>query len=192
MNDSFKVVLMGESSVGKTALAIRFSRKSFNEYNDATVGASFSRFEYNGINIRLWDTAGQERYLSLCQLYYRDADVILLVFDVYELNSLKRAEYYINKINSENKDDYFIVIVGNKMDLIKNETTLDLIKKKVQDELLDKFNNLQCIFVSAKTNENIENLLDIIKVHCNSIKKKYKKNLLLFDQNNNLYSRCEC
>ncbi len=161
-----KVVLLGEASVGKTSIAKRFVQNDFKEHYESTIGAAYSRITYNNVQLDIWDTAGQERFLSLAPIYYRGANIIMLVFDLNNLDTLGRLDYYLEKIKTEVKDDYHCIIVGTKKDLIHNNVRLNKIKKVVMDRF-EKYkssikNELIFKFVSSKTNENIDDLKDTI------------------------------
>src|SRR4029079_9407671 len=116
--DHIKLTFLGESATGKTSIARRLVHNKFSESYDNTIGASFMLFKFNDLIYDIWDTAGQERYLSLVQLYYRDTDIFLLVFDVTQLTTLDRLTYYMEKIIQDVTTNYRILIIGNKIDLI--------------------------------------------------------------------------
>ncbi|CAL6089030.1 Rab1a [Hexamita inflata] len=116
-----KIVVLGEASVGKTSILHRYV--TGNEYTCpvSTINASFfkKKLTVNNIhlNIQLWDTAGQEKFNSITPMYYRNADIILIVFAVDCIHSFERAVNQVNEVRSKlNKP--FIVLLGNKSDLI--------------------------------------------------------------------------
>lgn len=168
---NLKLVLLGESSVGKTSIVSRFTTGNFNKSN-ATIGAAFmtknmevlprdgdENRAIKRINMEIWDTAGQERYRSLAPMYYRNTDVALIVFDVTKLDSFSRAQSWIDElksyVNQDTRDDITIVLVGNKVDLLE----LD------ENALFDLGNvphGNEIIRVSAKTGEGIAELFEHI------------------------------
>ena len=95
---TYKLVLLGSSSVGKSSIAIRAVNGSFNETNEPTIGAAFFTKTIdtgdNVVKFEIWDTAGQERYLSLAPLYYRGANVIFIVYDSTNYESFKKCKFY--------------------------------------------------------------------------------------------------
>lgn len=197
-----KIVFLGDATVGKTSIAFRISNDTFDPYRDSTIGAQFIVKEYEGNVYNIWDTAGQERYLSLIRLYYRDADIVIMVFDIMNNCSLERFDYYLERI-SENQKKTRIIYVGNKLDLI-DETDHDYImnnfKEMIKSKTSSRFKNItnDYIFVSAKTGQNIDILLkkihetaEIIKagnLHDNKIDQK----LLLetVERNKTNFSNC--
>lgn len=149
--NSIKVVLLGESSVGKTSLVVRLKRNIFADDNESTVGVSFSRIPYNSVNFELWDTAGQERFATLLPMYYRSARIILLVFDTSNLSTLDRIFNYFNKIMNDIKNDYKVIVIGNKTDLIDD---LGVVKRAATQKF-KKYDIYAYLYVSAKTNSDI-------------------------------------
>ena len=93
---STKLVLLGDSAVGKSSIVSRYIRKEFNEFQEPTIGASFLtstvEFENNKVKFEVWDTAGQERYRSLAPMYYRGATTAMVVYDITSVESYNRAK----------------------------------------------------------------------------------------------------
>ncbi|AGO12174.1 AaceriAEL187Cp [[Ashbya] aceris (nom. inval.)] len=163
-----KLVLLGESSVGKSSIVTRFTTGEFRK-NQATIGAAFTtrtvqweedagdgseQRQVRSVTFEIWDTAGQERYRSLAPMYYRNTDVALVVYDVTEQQSFQNAQSWIDELNTyigeAQRNDVVVRIVGNKIDL----------HGSAQQE--PPFPD--ATFVSAKTGEGIEELfLDIAK-----------------------------
>lgn len=178
MSEICKVLMLGESTVGKSSIANRFMGRQFKDKTDSTIGAAYTRIATdNNTNINkttnnsqnknvafsLWDTAGQERFNSLIPMYYRDADIALLVFDIKNPKTLHRLKRYIIEIN-RNVDNCKFIIIGNKIDLIEKNDELIDIDKWVKEELSDLTNlyALQYYFVSAKNEKNLDNLFDYV------------------------------
>jgi small GTP-binding protein len=115
-----KVVLLGESGVGKTALASRLVDDAFNLDQPATVGADFRRktltVNSQRADLAIWDTAGQEVYRALTPQYYRDAQMALVVFSLIDDRSFKEASYWIDNVRAETPSAV-IALAGNKADL---------------------------------------------------------------------------
>lgn len=91
----FKLVLLGESAVGKSSLVLRFVKDSFDDYRESTIGAAFltqtiSLDESSTVKFEIWDTAGQERYKSLAPMYYRNANCAVVVYDITQAVSSRR------------------------------------------------------------------------------------------------------
>ena len=117
----YKVVLLGESGVGKSSLVLRLVKDEWIESQHSTVGASFFRHhcrmdDDTVVNFDIWDTAGQERYKSLASMYYRGAAAALVVYDITSVESFDRAKYWVRELMN-NSPDTVITLVGNKADL---------------------------------------------------------------------------
>eukprot|EP01126_Amoeba_proteus_P043958 TRINITY_DN4859_c0_g1_i10.p1 TRINITY_DN4859_c0_g1~~TRINITY_DN4859_c0_g1_i10.p1 ORF type:complete len:153 (-),score=17.78 TRINITY_DN4859_c0_g1_i10:570-1028(-) len=119
----YKVVFVGDSTVGKTALVTRFVNKQFSERSISTIGASFHAQEVildNGkVQFEIWDTAGQERFAPLVPMYYRGAHVAVVVFDLTNYDSFLRAQDWIEELLLKGNPKTVIVLAGNKSDLIE-------------------------------------------------------------------------
>uniref|UniRef100_A0A1I8GZA3 RAB7A, member RAS oncogene family n=1 Tax=Macrostomum lignano TaxID=282301 RepID=A0A1I8GZA3_9PLAT len=120
-----KVIILGDSGVGKTSLMNQFVNRKFSNQYKATIGADFLTKELmvddRVVTLQLWDTAGQERFQSLGVAFYRGADACMLVYDVTQPNSFKtldswRDEFLI-QASPRDPDNFPFVLVGNKIDL---------------------------------------------------------------------------
>jgi small GTP-binding protein len=116
-----RVVLVGDSSVGKTSLITSVTGETFNQHEPTTVGASWHMYTASidgaQIELQLWDTAGQERYRTLGPLYYRSAVAAVAVFDVCNQSSFTNLPQWIDSVIAIAGPSTFIFIVGNKLDL---------------------------------------------------------------------------
>ena len=121
-----KVILLGESSVGKTSLIKVSIGKKFNASELTTYSANYSikKFNYNGkeYNFNLWDTIGQEKYRALTKMFFKDTKIVILVYDITAEKSFKELDYWYNQIVNElGTEGYSLAVVGNKKDLFKQE-----------------------------------------------------------------------
>ena len=121
-----KVILLGESSVGKTSLIKVAIGKKFNSSELTTYSANYSikKFNYNGkeYTFNLWDTIGQEKYRALTKMFFKDSKIIILVYDITAEKSFMELEYWYNQVVNElGKEGYYLAIVGNKNDLYNQE-----------------------------------------------------------------------
>ena len=131
---SIKVVLLGDSGVGKSSLALRFVTNEFRPYSESTIGASFmsksirvpvspaskstaSIQPERDIGLKIWDTAGQEKYRSLAPMYYRGAQVAILVYDITIPASFVALQEWVLELQNNALPDLMLVICGNKSDL---------------------------------------------------------------------------
>lgn len=117
----FKLVFLGEQSVGKTSLITRFMYDSFDSTYQATIGIDFLSktmyLEDRTVRLQLWDTAGQERFRSLIPSYIRDSSVAVVVYDITSKASFEDTNKWIDDVRAERGDDVILVLVGNKTDV---------------------------------------------------------------------------
>ncbi|ORY43361.1 ras-domain-containing protein [Rhizoclosmatium globosum] len=117
----FKLVFLGEQSVGKTSLITRFMYDKFDNTYQATIGIDFlsktMSVENRSVRLQLWDTAGQERFRSLIPSYIRDSSVAVVVYDITSRSSFQNTTKWIDDVRAERGNDVIIVMVGNKTDL---------------------------------------------------------------------------
>lgn len=117
-----KLLLIGDSSVGKTSITMRFTNNIFSQSFINTIGVDFVTkildCDENKVKLQIWDTAGQERFRAMTTSYYRGANVIIIVYDVCDKASFENVKNWIVSINSSIKDLSGIILVGNKIDII--------------------------------------------------------------------------
>ncbi len=117
----YKLVLLGESAVGKSSLVLRFVKNAFSEHQESTIGAAFltQTMQVGGdtLKFEIWDTAGQERYNSLAPMYYRGAHAALVVYDICKHDSFERAKRWVGELLRNAAPNIVIALVGNKTDL---------------------------------------------------------------------------
>ncbi|PTB70987.1 ras-like GTP-binding protein [Trichoderma citrinoviride] len=148
----FKLVFLGEQSVGKTSLITRFMYDSFDNMYQATIGIDFLSKDRT-VRLQLWDTAGQERFRSLIPSYIRDSSVAVVVYDISNAKSFQNTKKWIDDVRAERGNDVIIVLVGNKTDLNdKREVTTQ------QGEEEAKRQGLRFVETSAKLGHNVQNL----------------------------------
>ncbi|TIB87531.1 ras-domain-containing protein [Wallemia mellicola] len=121
---NFKLVLLGESAVGKSSIVLRFVKQQFAEDRESTIGAAFltqqMKIAEDLIKFEIWDTAGQERYKSLAPMYYRYAHAALVVYSVGSKDSLDRAVKWIEELKRQADSNTIIILAGNKSDIPDN------------------------------------------------------------------------
>lgn len=117
----FKLLLIGDSGVGKSCLLLRFADDTFSESFISTIGVDFKirTVELDGrtIKLQIWDTAGQERFKTIVASYYRGAHGIIVVYDITEEDSFKNVKNWLNEISACASENVNILLVGNKCDL---------------------------------------------------------------------------
>ncbi|CAD5176224.1 unnamed protein product [Musa acuminata subsp. malaccensis] len=157
-----KLVLLGDSGVGKSCIVIRFVRGQFDPTSQVTVGASFLSQtlvlqDSTTVKFEIWDTAGQERYASLAPLYYRGAAVAVVVYDITSPDTFKKAQYWVKELQKHATPGIIMALVGNKVDLHENRA----VSSQDALEYADK-NGMFFIETSAKTADNINELFEEI------------------------------
>ena len=189
--NSYKVLLLGNSYVGKTCILIRYSEDSFKENYDVTIGLNYRiktmTIENNPVKMQIWDTSGEEKFKAIAKNFYREAHGVLLVYDICEKNSFLDVKSWIEQIieNSDN-DDIVMILCGNKCD---NEKERKI--SKDEGENLAKSYGIPFFECSAKNNININEIFNTmgqkiytkignrqsssVKLSSNTIKKKFGK-----------------
>ena len=152
----YKVLLLGDSTVGKTCFLMRYTDNTFQEIHMSTIGLDY-RLKTMTLNsgkqvkVQIWDTAGQDRFRAITKNYYKGAHGIILIYDVTNQQTFENVTNWINQIKEEASDKVTIFLVGNKIDDVEN--------RKIQTEsgknLAENF-QLQFYETSAKTGENVE------------------------------------
>jgi Ras-related protein Rab-11A len=167
-----KVVIVGDSGVGKTNLIKRFVSNTFTPNSKATVGVEFIRKSYRINNqvfkIEMWDTAGQERYKSITAAYYKGAKGALIVYDTTQKTSFENIDKWMAEIKDKSSKDMKLMIVGNKTDL-KDE------RQVKTEEALVKAKDLEAPIMeaSALDGSNVkEAFYDLLKEMYKEIRKK--------------------
>ena len=154
IDELFKIVLIGDSGVGKSCILLRFADDTFTENFYTTIGVDF-RFKcliYKGkkIKLQIWDTAGQERFKTVTSAYYRGADGIIIVYDQSEKTTFEHINNWIEDISKYTNEEPIKIVLGNKNDLIdKNEVS--------DDDILNFENktNIPVVKISAKNSFQI-------------------------------------
>jgi len=116
-----KVVLLGDTGVGKSSLVLRFVTNNFKPYSESTIGASFMSkmimIDSQPIKFQIWDTAGQEKYHSLAPMYYRGASAAIIVYDITRASTFRTLKTWVTELQQQGPTDIAIAIAGNKADL---------------------------------------------------------------------------
>ncbi|GMH37211.1 hypothetical protein BSKO_05084 [Bryopsis sp. KO-2023] len=151
----FKLLLIGDSSVGKSCLLLRFADDTYTESYISTIGVDFKirTVELDGkvIKLQIWDTAGQERFRTITSSYYRGAHGIIVVYDVTEQESFNNVKQWLNEIDRYANPNVNKLLVGNKSDLTNKKVVDFQTAKAYADELGIKF-----LETSAKNATNVE------------------------------------
>ena len=161
-----KVCLLGDISVGKTSIASRYCKNTFSDLYINTIGGAYQQQSVtlnNGTKIRLhiWDTSGQDRFRSMTNLYYQDAQVAILTYDVTNEESLESLNYWLEQLNNKVEvDNMILCLAGNKIDVEASKKVISTSKGKAFAEE----NNMIFFETSAKTGAGIKELFQAIAV----------------------------
>ena len=156
---SFKIIVIGDSGVGKSCLTTQAVRNNFEEFYTATVGFEFLTFNMrinnNVLKLQIWDTCGQEVYKSLISNFYRNSSLALILYAINNRDTFLHAETWLNDLKNQANPNVKVFLVGNKSDL-ENERVVSKEEgeKFKEEKKLDRF-----IETSAKTGENARSAL---------------------------------
>ena len=167
----FKLLLIGNSSVGKSCILLRFSDNIFNDNFLPTIGVDFKirtfDLQSKTIKMQIWDTAGQERFKTITSSYYRGAHGVILVYDITDRQSFKDLENWLLETEKHASEDIVKILVGNKNDL---ESSRVVTYNEGKNYAIN--NGMEFIETSAKVNVNIEEAFFTI---ARKIKEKVQK-----------------
>lgn len=153
----FKVIVVGDSGVGKTALIRRYAQDVFKEEHVSTIGVDFTfknlKIDGKNVKLQLWDTAGQERFRAMNTSYYHGAHCIILLFDVGNRESFEHIMPWLDEIEKHSSKNACIYLGGNKIDTERTVSLEDAIE-------FTQERNLPYFELSAKENLNIGNLFE--------------------------------
>ena len=160
-----KILLLGDSGVGKSSILFRFAEDKFYEQQAATIGVDFKVKFMEVLDMKfkvaIWDTAGQERFRTLTSSYYKDAQGVCLIFDITRRETFDNLGRWMSELRvNSNNEDIILILVGNKIDLAE--------RREVSKEEAERFatsNNMIYIETSAKTAFCIENaIIELLKL----------------------------
>ncbi|KCV68580.1 Ras-like protein Rab-1A, variant 2 [Fonticula alba] len=162
----FKLLLIGDSGVGKSCLLLRFADDTYTESYISTIGVDFKirTIELDGrtIKLQIWDTAGQDRFRTITSSYYRGAHGIIVVYDVTDQETFTNVRGWLQEIDRFASDSVNKLLVGNKADLVSKKVVDFAAAKEFADSV-----NIPLIETSAKTSTNVDeafvNMAELIK-----------------------------
>eukprot|EP00549_Striatella_unipunctata_P012676 CAMPEP_0118690960 /NCGR_PEP_ID=MMETSP0800-20121206/10409_1 /TAXON_ID=210618 ORGANISM="Striatella unipunctata, Strain CCMP2910" /NCGR_SAMPLE_ID=MMETSP0800 /ASSEMBLY_ACC=CAM_ASM_000638 /LENGTH=212 /DNA_ID=CAMNT_0006588675 /DNA_START=15 /DNA_END=653 /DNA_ORIENTATION=- len=151
----FKLVLIGDSGVGKSCLLLRFADDAFTESYISTIGVDFRfrtvKMDKKTVKLQIWDTAGQERFRTITSAYYRGADGIIMVYDVTSTDSFDHVNDWLKEVNRYASEGTVKLLVGNKSDRVADRVVTPEQAKEFADEL-----GIAFLETSAKSAKNVE------------------------------------
>jgi small GTP-binding protein len=152
-----KLVILGDTAVGKSCLVLRYVRDDFSEFQESTIGAAFlahtADLGTEKVKFEIWDTAGQERYKSLAPMYYRGAAAAVIVYDITSKDSFSGAKSWVRELERRAGTGIVIALAGNKSDMESN--------RRIEFEEVSAYakeNGLLHFETSAKTGANVQEL----------------------------------
>ena len=182
-SSKFKIVFLGDQSVGKTSIINRFIYDTFEDVYQATIGIDFlSKPVYvddKTIRLQLWDTAGQERFKSLIPSYVKDSSVAVICYDITNADTFNSVKTWVENARSMRGEEVILFIAGNKSDLAEQRVVSEEEGENLANELGASF-----FETSAKSGENVKTLFDdlakkLIGTDTNEVDDMQKKGLKL-------------
>jgi Ras-related protein Rab-1A len=157
----FKVLLLGNSDVGKSSLLLRFVDKTWTDSFVPTIGVDFKvktmEIGDKTVKMQIWDTAGQERFRNVVASYFRGSNGILLIYDVTNRDSFKNLDNWLEVIENNASDNVLKILIGNKVDLVDDIE----IKKEEGQQFANRY-NMQFIETSAKLDTNVSEAFETL------------------------------
>ena len=190
----FKIVIIGDSGVGKSCMLLRFADGTFTDSFISTIGVDFKiktlNIDNKKIKLQIWDTAGQDRFKSITSSYYRGAHGIILVYDITDNDSFRNIEKWLGDIERYGLKDVNKLLIGNKCDLTEKRVVEYEKGKQLANDL-----NIIFIETSAKDSTNINDAFIImtneIKKHASSNKITSTPSTLINSKETN-HKKCDC
>ena len=177
INFTFKIIIVGESGVGKSCLALKGTEDKFHDFYLPTIGFDFFKitFKMNNqiIKLEIWDTCGQEVYRSLISSYYKNSVLAIIVYSIDDKNSFEKIEEWLCEIKAYTNENIKIFLIGNKVDLEERR----VIKKECAEELVENQNIDFFLETSAKNGLNAREVFikagKMILEECNNLQFSY-------------------
>ena len=152
----FKIIIIGDSGVGKSCFFMQFTEGNFKDDHNVTIGVEYgARTLQIGdklIKLELWDTAGQEAFRAITRSFYRNANGVILMYDLTRLDTFEDLEDWIREVRTNSTSDVTILLIGNMLDLAneEREVNIESAEKFAKENKIDAF-----IEASAKTADNV-------------------------------------
>jgi len=165
---SLKLVLLGHKNVGKTSVFNRYVYEEFGK-TSMTIGAYFGmkqcKVNDRTVNLAIWDTAGEEKFDSLTNFYCRQARAALVCYDITNLPSFQGLQKWVEKLQAEAEKNCAIVLVGNKLDTVKDKPELRKVDFAIAQRYASSINAV-VVEASAKTGENVNAMFNQVVLRC--------------------------
>jgi len=173
LENTFKILIMGDASVGKTSILTRYADSHFANNYVSTIGVDFKMksIEIDGqkVNLQMWDTAGQERFRTIGPHFYRNAHAAILCFDITDGETYRNVKRWLRD-TQENSEEIYCILIGNKCD---NDLKRMVPKREAEDWAAEQ--NIEYYEVSAKIGTNVEMVFDRLARTVHEKKKEKKE-----------------
>ena len=178
-NKVYKILLLGDSSVGKTCIILMYTKGKINKNHITTIGLDYATKKEElkdgtTVMLQIWDTAGQERYHSITNKLYKTSEGLILVYDITSLESFQNINHWLETIKNQNDDKVQIILVGNKKDLEKERQV-----SHKDGEKLAEFYKIDFFEVSALKNDGIKNIFQQMATKLSGIKTNINNSVFL-------------
>ena len=183
---TYKMIIIGDSNVGKTSLFKKITSETFDKNIISTIGIDKRTLDITintpegekNVEIQLFDTAGEERFRSISISYFRGSNGLLIMYDITKNDTFQNLSDWLENINSSlgNNDDYLVILLGNKLDLVEEEKNPRDVEEKDAQEFCEKNNMFWGGECSVK-DISIDNLKDMFKSFIEEIYKKVGSNV---------------
>jgi small GTP-binding protein len=183
----YKIILVGDSAVGKSSLMTRYTENYYNNSFISTIGVDFKIkniiVDGKKVKLQIWDTAGQERFRTIANTYYRGANCCIITFGLDDTNSFYNVKEFIDNCQKFANQNILMILVGTKSDLRDKSVTSQMINNCVNEY------NIKYFETSSKTNQGINELFEYISRELSNKQiQKYKKNSIFVPIKQNNYS----
>lgn len=154
-----KIVLLGDTGVGKSSIAMRFSQNKFTDSHEVTIGGAYFQQQIslpngNTIKLHIWDTGGADRFRSMTHIYYKDANAAILAYDITHPKTLDAVKYWVEELSAHaDPKKMVLALAANKCDMVTEDKLPVMMGKKYADE-----NNMLFRETSAKTGAGVQEL----------------------------------
>ena len=155
-----KILTLGDTSVGKSSIVLRFSDNKFDDKIFSTIGIDFKtkyiKLDKFSVKVLIWDTAGQEKFQNIAKQYYKGANGVLLIYDISNRKSFERIDFWLKELKENNRiDELFLYLVGNKNDM-EDKRVISF----QEGEKYAKKNDINFFEVSAKSGKGVTELFN--------------------------------
>ena len=171
-----KILTLGDTTVGKSSIVLRFSEDKFDDNQFATIGIDFKtkyiKLDKFSVKVLIWDTAGQEKFQNIAKQYYKGANGVLLIYDISNRKSFERIDFWLKELKENNRiDELFLYLVGDKIDM-EDKRVISF----QEGEKYAKKNDINFFEVSAKSGKGVTELFNnVINGVMEKILKKNEK-----------------